>query len=198
MGDFQPASQVLPSGNGLIHFPDDDESLVAGYHVLVGRVEQDALVGKAGVAVDEKTQAIAVGWIHVIGRRKHPPLRGEEESMVAKMVVAVAYGDIESHTPEELPQIPFYITAVLENEVDDVEIAIPSGRIAAVGTAKECHRGGKMPSAAVGFPVETLREENMMPFVDGEDLGVGNGNFRLTGQQVTEVLPQGDIVVVVP
>lgn len=44
--------------------------------------------------------------------------------MIAKMVIAIANADIESHTAIEFLQIPFYIRAVLDYEIDYIQITM--------------------------------------------------------------------------
>ncbi len=45
--------------------------------------------------------------------------------MIAEMVVGIANADIESHTTEELLQVPLYISTILNNKVDNIQIAMP-------------------------------------------------------------------------
>ena len=55
------------------------------------------------------------------------------------MIIAIAYGDIECHSAIELTQVVFHVTAVLEDKVHDVKIAITSLYIATVSQTQQGH-----------------------------------------------------------
>ena len=60
--------------------------------------------------------------------------------MVAEMVVCVADSDVERHTAVELTQIVLHVAAVLEDEINDVEIAVARLGIAAIRQTRKGHR----------------------------------------------------------
>lgn len=72
------------------------------------------------------------GGIHVVGGRESPALWGEQEAVVAEMVVCVANSDVERYTAVELTQIVLHVAAVLEDEINDVEITVARLGIAAI------------------------------------------------------------------
>ena len=59
--------------------------------------------------------------------------------MVAEMVIAIADGYIECHSTIELTKVLLYVTAVLEDEVHDVQIAVARLGITAISQAQQSH-----------------------------------------------------------
>ena len=80
------------------------------------------------------------GGIQVVGGRERPALWGEQDAVVAKMVVRVANSDVERYTAVELTQIVLHVTAALEDEINDVEIAVARLGIAAIRQTQKGHR----------------------------------------------------------
>ncbi len=52
--------------------------------------------------------------------------------MITEMVIAITNTDIESHTAIEFIQILFHIRAVLDYEIDYIQITVPCSCIIAV------------------------------------------------------------------
>ena len=114
-------------------------SFVARYHVFIGRLEQQAKIGSIAAAVDEQALRFAEGGVHVVSRCECPTSRREQETMVAEMVVAVSGSNIEGHASIELAQVPFHIATMLQDEVNDVEIAVTGGGVAAISETQQRH-----------------------------------------------------------
>ena len=82
--------------------------------------------------------------------------------MIPEMVITIAYDDIECHTAIELTQVFFHITAVLQDEVHNVQITVPRLCITAISQPQQGHGRCKMLSSSVGIPIETLRKQGMI------------------------------------
>ena len=67
---------------------------------------------------------------------------GQEESVVAEMIITIADGCIECHTTTELMHVLLYVTAVLEDEVHNVQIAAARLGITAISLYYECKVSG--------------------------------------------------------
>ena len=72
------------------------------------------------------------------------------------MVIAVANADIESHTTIEFLQVSLYISTVLNNEINYIQIAVPCSRIISVIQPQQGHCGSKMNPFSILSPVKTF------------------------------------------
>ena len=76
--------------------------------------------------------------------------------MIAEMVIAVTYADIEGNTTEEFLQVSLYIGTVLNNEVNYIQIAVSSSCIISITQSQQGHSGCKMNTFAIVCSIETL------------------------------------------
>lgn len=70
--------------------------------------------------------------VQLVCRRKRPAFCGQKKTVIVEMVIAIANADIESNTAIKFTQIVFHIRAVLDYEIDNIQIAMSCSCIVAV------------------------------------------------------------------
>ena len=71
------------------------------------------------------------------------------------MVIAVADTDIESHPSIKLMQVCLHIGAILNDEINYIQIAMPCRGIISIRKSQQCHCGSEVNTAAFRSAVKT-------------------------------------------
>ena len=105
-GDLERSRRAPPLPRFVYHFGDDGSAAIFRFHIPLGRRDDGrkagAIIGL--VDIEDVVGSIRIG-IQIKRWRQPPASRCQDKPMVPQVIVAVADGDIEGDSPEELLEI---------------------------------------------------------------------------------------------
>ena len=180
----------LPLADGGPHALKDCASLRGVEAVELGRGQSECHVGRGIAGVDRQLVVASFDVrIEIVGGRKPPAVRGQNEAMVAQVIVPV-----ENDARPQLVQVCLLVRRPSPRAEKFCEFQIAG--VLAILSVQQCHRGYEEAPPAVREPVKPAAGKGPMPAAQAEQLGVGHVQAGGVGELMHHHFPSADVAAV--